>query len=82
MSDTNRRWLLAKRPHGQVTESCFELVESPMADLTKWAAAGEIAYRVDVQEGIENVPKTFLRLFSGKNRGKQLLRLTDADEAS
>ena len=31
----------------------------------------------DVQEGIENTPKTFLRLFEGKNRGKQLLKLAD-----
>jgi NADPH-dependent curcumin reductase CurA len=46
-----------------------------MADLTQWASAGEIAHRVDVQEGIANVPKTFLRLFSGENQGKQLLKL-------
>ncbi len=37
--------------------------------------AGEIAYRVDVQEGFENIPTTFLRLFTGANEGRQLLRL-------
>ena len=50
-------------------------VGEAMADLTKWVADGEIAYRVDVQHGMENVPKTFLRLFSGENQGKQLLQL-------
>ena len=49
--------------------------EEALSDLADWASAGEIAYRVDVQEGIANVPKTFLRLFAGKNQGKQLLKL-------
>ena len=45
------------------------------ADLRRWVEAGEIAFRVDMQAGFENIPRTFLRLFSGANEGKQLLRL-------
>jgi len=45
------------------------------AELHRWVENGEIAYRVDVQEGFENAPRTFRRLFTGENRGKQLLRL-------
>ena len=30
---------------------------------------------VDVQDGFENIPATFLRLFTGANEGKQLLKL-------
>ncbi len=30
-----------------------------------------------IQEGLENAPATLLRLFEGKNRGKQLLKITD-----
>ncbi len=45
------------------------------ADLRRWVEAGEIAYRVDTQEGFENIPRTFQRLFTGANEGKQLLRL-------
>lgn len=48
-----------------------------MGELAKWVAAGEIAYRIDVQQGMENVPRTFLRLFSGANQGKQLIRIAD-----
>ena len=44
-------------------------------ELLRWVTAGEIAYRVDIQEGFENIPSTFLRLFTGANEGKQLLRL-------
>lgn len=36
---------------------------------------GSLAYREDVQHGFENAPDTLKRLFSGANRGKQLLEL-------
>jgi NADPH-dependent curcumin reductase CurA len=49
------------------------------AQLAKWVAAGEIAHREDIQDGFENAPETFLRLFSGKNFGKQLLRVADPE---
>ena len=40
-----------------------------------WLSADEFAYQEDIQEGFENIPATFMRLFSGKNVGKQLLKL-------
>jgi len=43
--------------------------------LGEWLAAGELAHEVDVQEGLENAPRTLLRLFEGRNTGKQLLRV-------
>ena len=46
-------------------------------DLARWLAEGEIVHQEDIQEGIENAPRTFLRLFQGQNRGKQLLKLAD-----
>ncbi len=45
--------------------------------LAEWVAAGKIAHVEDIQEGFENAPKTFLRLFEGKNLGKQLLKIAD-----
>lgn len=36
---------------------------------------GRLNYREDVQAGFENAPATLKRLFSGQNRGKQLLKL-------
>jgi NADPH-dependent curcumin reductase CurA len=35
-------------------------------------------HREDIQEGIENAPETFLRLFRGQNIGKQLLKVGEA----
>jgi NADPH-dependent curcumin reductase CurA len=51
--------------------------EAPMAleRLTGWIRDGSLKYREDVQSGLENAPATLLRLFSGANFGKQLLRL-------
>lgn len=43
--------------------------------MTDWIKSGKIVYREDVQEGFENIPATLLRLFTGENLGKQLLRL-------
>jgi NADPH-dependent curcumin reductase CurA len=36
---------------------------------------GRLAYREDIQQGFEAAPATLQRLFSGANRGKQLLKL-------
>jgi len=46
-------------------------------DLSAWLAAGRLQAREDVQEGFENIPATFLRLFSGRNLGKQVLKVAD-----
>ena len=43
--------------------------------LASFAAEGRLTYREDVQHGFENAPATLQRLFSGANRGKQLLAL-------
>ena len=48
-----------------------------IADLGTWVREGKIVDRVDVQNGLENAPKTLERLFSGKNIGKQLLKIAD-----
>ena len=42
-----------------------------------WIHKGELVHLEDVQEGFENIPRTLNRLFSGQNRGKQLLKIAD-----
>ena len=46
-------------------------------DLLGWIKEGKLQFQVDVQEGFENIPETLNRLFSGKNKGKQLLKIDD-----
>jgi NADPH-dependent curcumin reductase CurA len=46
--------------------------------LGRWQREGRLVQREDVAVGLENAPRTFLRLFSGENLGKQLLKIADA----
>jgi hypothetical protein len=55
----------------------FSRAGEAIGDLSKWIAEGELVHAEDIQEGFENTPKTFQRLFQGKNLGKQLLKLGD-----
>ena len=43
--------------------------------LAGWIESGAISHREDIQEGFDNIPATLLRLFTGANVGKQLLRI-------
>ncbi len=46
-----------------------------IAELLKWQTEGKIENRIDLARGLENAPKTIIRLFTGANFGKQLLEL-------
>lgn len=50
----------------------------PEADrrLAEWLHAGRIQPLQDIQQGFEHAPATLLRLFEGRNLGKQLLKLS------
>ena len=48
-------------------------------ELLQWVGSGELKFQVDVQEGFENIPDTLQRLFTGKNLGKQLLKIADPE---
>ena len=48
-----------------------------VAALAGWYAAGQIRYRVDVVEGLENAPAALHRLFDGSNTGKLMVKISD-----
>ena len=60
-------------------EDFMDKFPEAIADLMKWVQEGKIIYQEDIQEGIENAPSTLLRLYTGKNQGKQLLKVADPD---
>ena len=49
--------------------------------LAGWMKDGRLKDRIDVQHGLENAPKTLLRLFKGENQGKQLLKVAEPSPA-
>jgi NADPH-dependent curcumin reductase CurA len=46
-----------------------------IAEMSKWYAEGKLKNKIDLAHGLENAPKTIIRLFTGANFGKQLLQL-------
>ena len=53
------------------------LGKSDMAlqEISGWVMEGKIQHREDIQEGIINCPQTLNRLFTGENKGKQILKI-------
>ena len=45
-------------------------------DMGGWVRSGEVRYREDVVEGIENAPGAFIGLLEGRNFGKLLVRVS------
>jgi len=46
-----------------------------LAEMIPWLKSGKVKSEETVVEGLERTPEAFLGLFSGKNRGKMLVRL-------
>jgi NADPH-dependent curcumin reductase len=45
--------------------------------LGRWQQEGKLVQKEDVAVGLENAPRTLMRLFTGENFGKQLLKIAD-----
>jgi len=45
--------------------------------LGRWQREGKLVQKEDVAVGLENAPRTLMRLFTGENFGKQLLKVAD-----
>jgi len=43
--------------------------------MRRWIRSGALKYKEDIQHGLENAPRTLMRLFQGENFGKQMLKL-------
>jgi NADPH-dependent curcumin reductase len=49
-----------------------------LQEMGGWIAQGKLKTREDIVEGLETFPDTFLKLFSGENNGKLVLKVADA----
>lgn len=47
---------------------------------TGWLKEGKLNYRESIAEGVENAPQAFIDLLKGRNTGKQIVQLADADQ--
>ena len=44
-------------------------------EMAGWIASGQVRYREDIVDGLENAPQAFLGLLDGKNFGKLIVRV-------
>jgi NADPH-dependent curcumin reductase CurA len=63
------------RMEGYIVLKFAKRFPEAVAELVRWHAEGKIKNQLDVAYGLENAPKTIIRLFTGANLGKQLLQL-------
>jgi NADPH-dependent curcumin reductase CurA len=65
------------RMEGFIVLDYMPRAHEAVPELIGWMNSGELVHREDIQEGFENIPDTLNRLFTGRNIGKQLLKLAD-----
>jgi len=72
------RHLLVKRARmqGFLIFDYVERYSEALRELESWVRAGEITYREDILEGIEQAPGSIAGLYRGENVGKRLIRIS------
>jgi NADPH-dependent curcumin reductase CurA len=63
------------RLEGFTVSNYFDLIPEFERDMTRWIHEGKVAWKETVEQGIENAPTAFLKLFKGENFGKMLVKL-------
>jgi NADPH-dependent curcumin reductase CurA len=63
------------RLEGFIVSSHFNELPVFVGEVAGWIAEGKVRWRETVEDGIENAPAAFLKLFKGENLGKMLVRL-------
>jgi len=63
------------RLEGFIVSNSFQHLPEFLKDMSGWIAEGKIQWKETIDEGIENAPGAFLKLFKGENTGKMLVKL-------
>jgi NADPH-dependent curcumin reductase len=63
------------RMEGMIVFDYADRYPQAVRDIAGWIAEGKLKSREDVVEGLETFPETLLKLFSGENFGKLVLKL-------
>jgi NADPH:quinone reductase len=60
---------------GFIVNDYAEMFPKAIGQLTHWLLEGKLKNRETILEGFENLPKAFIGLFEGKNKGKMLVKV-------
>lgn len=82
LKNHNRLMVVRARVEGILVTDYAAQFPAAGAQLGRWLAEGRLQSPVDIVEGLERAPEALVRLFTGDNVGKQLVRLADAAPVS
>jgi NADPH-dependent curcumin reductase CurA len=73
----NMTYIVGKRikMQGFIVSDYMDMREQFMADMTQWVLNGKMKWEETIENGIARAPDAFLRLFTGGNTGKMLVKL-------
>ena len=60
---------------GFIVSDRFSAMPAFVREMSAWIAAGRVKWRQSVEHGVKRAPAAFLKLFSGENVGKMLVKL-------
>jgi NADPH-dependent curcumin reductase CurA len=71
------RTILVKRARvqGFLVFDYVDRYDEARAQLAAWLGAGRLKHKEDIVDGLASAPSAFLRLLTGRNLGKQLVRV-------
>ncbi len=80
MGPRYNRQILVKRAkmQGFLVLDHFDRLDDAARELARWYREGRVTFREDISEGLDTAPSQLLKLLSGQNRGKALVRLIPA----
>ena len=64
------------RMEGFLLVNYLDQYQDVMQKLQAWILEGSIQYQIDILDGMDRLPEAMSRVFHGRNRGVQLLRLS------
>ena len=53
----------------------FDHFKEASEQLAQWVSEGKIKFEVTIDEGFDNLPSAFRKLFTGENFGKQVVKV-------
>ncbi|MDP9102382.1 MAG: NADP-dependent oxidoreductase, partial [Pseudomonadota bacterium] len=63
------------RLEGFIVSNHFDMMPAFVKDVAAWVQGGKLTWRETIDEGIEAAPGAFMKLFTGENMGKMLVKL-------
>ena len=65
------------RMEGFIVSNHMDMLAEFTRDMSGWIAAGKMHWRETVLDGVEQAPQAFMNLFSGANKGKMLVKISE-----